>query len=142
MVVVVTLTPELMRLYESGCPHNFLRCHTPNCRKPRDRPLLPHPYPLTFYHTLYRQPQVYGWIGCQKRTHTKTLPTNQKGDDRSETTYEPQKLGSRYRWMHLVENSYTEVSGPSEVDVDVRCPVLVPLLLCPPKGSLWGAVKA
>ena len=28
------------------------------------------------------------------------------------------------------------------VDADVRCPVLVPFLLCPPKGSLWGAVKA
>ena len=28
------------------------------------------------------------------------------------------------------------------VDVDVRCPVLVPLLLCPPKGSLWVAAKA
>ena len=27
------------------------------------------------------------------------------------------------------------------VDVDVRCPVLVSLM-CPPKGSLWGAVKA
>ena len=42
----------------------------------------------------------------------------------------------------VIENSNTEVPGPSEVDVDVRCPVLVPLLLCPPKGSLWGAVKA
>ena len=29
-----------------------------------------------------------------------------------------------------------------DVDVDVRCPVLVPLLLCPPKGPLWGVVKA
>ena len=29
-----------------------------------------------------------------------------------------------------------------DVDVDVRCPVLIPLLLCPPKGPLWGAVKA
>ena len=28
------------------------------------------------------------------------------------------------------------------VDVDVRCSVLVSLLLSPPKGSLWGAVKA
>ena len=28
-----------------------------------------------------------------------------------------------------------------EVDVDVRCPVLVPLLLCPLNGSLWGAVN-
>ena len=43
--------------------------------------------------------------------------------------------------IRLVEYSSSEVSYPSEVDVDVRCPVLVPLLLCPPKGSLWGAVK-
>ena len=28
-----------------------------------------------------------------------------------------------------------------DVDVDVRCPVLVPLLLCLPKGPLWGAVN-
>ena len=30
-----------------------------------------------------------------------------------------------------------------DVDVDVRCPVLVPFLPRPPlKGTLWGAVKA
>ena len=28
------------------------------------------------------------------------------------------------------------------VDVGVRCPVLVPFLLCPPKRPLWGGVKA
>ena len=42
----------------------------------------------------------------------------------------------------LVKYSSVEVSDPSEVDVDVRCPVLVLLLLSPPEGSLWGGVKA
>ena len=43
----------------------------------------------------------------------------------------------------LVVNTVGSVNEADvDVDVDVRCPVLVPLLLCPPKGSLWGAVKA
>ena len=44
----------------------------------------------------------------------------------------------------LVSTS-SEVSDPLEVDVDVdvRCPVLVPFLpRSPSKGTLWGAVKA
>ena len=56
----------------------------------------------------------------------------------------PKQKLTRQIWIHLVKYSSSKFSDPSEVDVDVdvRCPVLVPLLLCPPKGSLWGVVKA
>ena len=46
---------------------------------------------------------------------------------------------TRQIWVRLVEYSSSEVSDPSEVvDVDVRCPVLVPLLPCPPERVLVG----
>ena len=38
--------------------------------------------------------------------------------------------------------AHVRVHWESGVDVDVRCPVLVPFLLCHLKGPLWGAVKA
>ena len=42
--------------------------------------------------------------------------------------------------IRLVKYSSSEVSDPSEVvDVDVRCPVLVPLLPCPPERVLVGS---
>ena len=47
----------------------------------------------------------------------------------------------RQKWLLVVTRGGL-VHGQSLVDADVRYPVLVPLLLCPPKGSLWGAVKA
>ena len=50
-----------------------------------------------------------------------------------------------HQCLYILNVGYVHVSNRqaylTDVDVDVRCPVLVPFLLCPPKGKgpLWGA---
>ena len=48
------------------------------------------------------------------------------------------KKNTPNQWMRIVKISSNMVLDPSQVDVDVRCPVLIPLLPCPPERVLVG----
>ena len=44
----------------------------------------------------------------------------------------PEQTYTRKIWIRLVKYSSAEVLDPSEVDVDVKCPVLVPYFAMSP----------